>query len=176
MSPAKTLNPRAVEVEVRVIGLARGVRALVDVELGAAAGLDQVSGVKSLVAVDLAVEDGSLFGGQVVKDALAAQGLVALAQHRAADDPPKRIEGCSRFDLVEVAAEDDFGGLQLCALVRDASLSLQQERVADLVVAHIGSLVCKALVFVLALGLGQQGAGLLQLGIGRLAAERMGEE
>ena len=95
----------------RVIGFARGVRALVDVELGAAAGLDQASGVKSLVAVDFAFEDGSLLGGEVVEDALAAQGLVALAQHWAADDPPKRIEGCSRFDLVEVAAEDDFGGL-----------------------------------------------------------------
>ena len=94
-----------------MVGVARGVRALVDVELSAAAGLDQVSGVKSLVAVDLAFEDGSLFGGEVVEDALAAQGLVALAQHRATDDAPKRVEGCSRFDLVEVAAEDDFGGL-----------------------------------------------------------------
>ena len=59
--------------------------------------------------------------------------------------------------------------------MRDAGLPLQQERVADLVIAHIGGLVCKALVFVLALGLGQQGAGLLQLGIGRLAAVRIGE-
>ena len=59
--------------------------------------------------------------------------------------------------------------------MRDAGLSLQQERVADLVVAHIGGLVGKALVFVLALGLGQQGAGLLQLGIGRLAVARMSE-
>ena len=57
-----------------------------DVEFLGRAGLDHAAGVKALVAVDAAGDDGALLGVEIVEDALAAQGLVALAQDGLADD------------------------------------------------------------------------------------------